>query len=952
MSYTRFLGTIVLTLFITQLYGQADYSTKVYGVCGMCEQRIEKAVIELDFVSHASWDVEEQLLSIDTVSGFSESHLHQKINAAGHDTELSKATDKQYGEVHGCCKYRDPQMLIDHGLSPYNIKIPVSGVCEMCKDRIEQSASGISFVQMSEYVLEEQTLYVFYQSKVLNDKEAADSIAQKLASIGHDAAHYTATDEAYQQLHDCCKYRDLAVVEDHAASTEQDQPGMISGTVKEQTESGKQVLILADVYTVDQKNFTTTDTAGNFQLEIPGDSARIVIDYTGYDPDTLLAKRGANLEIVLSNIEDLQEVVVTYDQKSSGVSSLSSIKTFNVNEEEFLKAACCNLAESFETLSAVDVGVTDAVTGTRQIKMLGLSGPNILYTREQIPMLQGISAVQGISLIPGTWIEGMNLNQGLGSVAEGYQSISGQINVELRKPENMDPVFLNLYANEGGRFEGNAHLAHRFSEKWSTGLLVHGNIRTREMDRNNDQFLDAPTGEGFSALNRWKFHSGKNLMGQAGVKYAYSNNISGQLSTLQQSPLWRSNNTVEELQAWLKTGYIIPNSPNSSIALRMGVNSFDQNSLYANRTYQGRQSNFHGKLLYQGILGNPNHKIRSGIGINIEETDEELEELIYTKSEIVPNAFAEYTLDVGTSFSAIAGLRYDLHNIYGGFLSPRLHLRYALPMGLDFRLAAGQARRMASVIAENLSYLASSRSLVLEGNAPYMPYGLPMIESNNVSVSADYGFELFKNDASLSLDYFFTHFEEHIIADWDQNINQLKIYAQEQPSYGHNFQLQLDVRPAKRFDVRLAYKFQNLFLGYEEGLREAPFTPRHRGFLNMAYQTTNDWSFDLTFNLTGPQRIPDTDALPTDKRMDEYAPTFVGINGQISKELFSGFTIYTGVENLTNFQQEYAIIDAENPFSDNFDASLIWGPTMGRNIYLGIRYTIREFDENKFEIVE
>lgn len=949
MNTQTLLSLVYCLLFSSALISQTTYTTEVLGVCGMCEVRIEKAANELPFIIDAEWDVTSFQLTATVSDNFDETALHNAITAVGHDTELKLAGTESYNNLHGCCKYRDAQVLIDHGIDPYNLTIHVSGVCDMCKERIEEAANSLSFVKASDYSVEQQELKIFFipGENELSNVQAMDLIAKKVAGVGHDAGDYKASDEDYNNLHGCCKYRNEEVLKDHGMKLPS-VSSTITGYAMEETEKGKQPLPFADIFTPDKKHFTSTDEKGYFELEVPADSVYVVINYVGYTPDTILARSGFENEVVLSNVGSLEEVVVTYDKKTSGVSSLNTIKTFKVDEGEFLKAACCNLAESFETLPAVDVAVTDAVTGTRQIKMLGLSGPNILYTREQIPFLNGLSSTQGLNLIPGTWIEGMNLNQGIGSISDGYQSVSGQIDLELRKPESMDPVFLNIYGNEGGRFEANAHLAHRFSEKLSTGLLLHGNIRNRELDRNNDGFQDATTGNGFIALNRWKYHSQKNLMGQAGIKYANSNTNAGQLTSLEVPRLWRSNTNIREIQAWAKAGYILPNSPNSSVAIRLGANSFEQQSSYGNRTYDGTQDNFHAKLLYQGIIGNPNHKIRTGLGLDIENTEEQLQELNFIKSEVVPSAFAEYTLDIGNAFSAVAGLRYDIHNIYEDFLTPRLHLRYSFDFGLDLRAAAGQARRMPSVIAENISFLASARSLQLNSDQSFQPYGLPMIKSNNFSVSADYNWVLFDNEASLGLDYFHTAFDENIIVDMDADINQLQIYAQNGRSLSQNLQAQFDFRPVDRLDIRLAYKWQQLQLGYEDGLRLAPFTPSDRGFLNAAYETKNKWAFDITFNLTGPQRIPDTDALPGSKQMDAQSPTFLTINSQVSKEFFPGFTAYMGVENLTNYQQEYAIINAEAPFSDNFDASLIWGPMMGRNVYLGIRYTIVEFEEDKF----
>lgn len=918
-------------------YGQdtstnnSEYTTYVYGVCGMCKETIEGAANSVKGVKSAVWDMETGILTAEISSSFDESRLHKAIVKVGYDTALMKAEDDDYNSLHVCCKYRDPEVMADHGDFDDIHTIGVSGNCDMCKENIENAALSLPTVQYATYSIANQELYV----QSIGDFNIVE-LHQKVAAAGYDTDQLIADANAYAELPNCCQYRDP-----EAHKLHMDERGTtVSGTVYQDTPTGRKPLDLAEVTTLDGEYFAITDNDGNFELELPEPTMEIIISYIGFTPDTILVSRGTEIDAVLSDIKNLKEIVVTYRKKTSGVSSLSTIMTYQIDEAELLKAACCNLAESFETLPAVDVATTDAVTGTRQIKMLGLAGPNISYTQENVPILTGLSSIQGLTLIPGTWIAGMQLNQSIGSVSNGYESVSGQINVQLQNSETMDPVFLNLFANESGRFEGNAHLGHRFSEKLGTALLLHGNLRTRELDRNNDGFMDSNTGDGFSVVNRWDYNSFKNIVLHGGIKYAQMTNKAGQLSTLDVPELWKANTDIDNFNVWVKGGYVSSGNKHQSIAIKMNYDNYNQLSEFGKRVYSGKQDRLHGQLLYQNIIGTTDHDIIAGVGVNYRNSAETLEIMNYNIEELVPHAFAEYTYKYRDIFSAVIGARYDQHNLYGGFFTPRLHMRYNLDNGVTFRFSAGQARRTASILAENFSVLASGRSFSIAGDDSSTPYGLPIIQSNNFSLGAIYNWDLFGEESSLSVDYFFTHFDKNVIVDFDKDINALNIYNQKDKSRGHNVQVQWDFRPMERFDIRLAYKWQLLELGYVDGLREAPFTPNHRAFLNMAYSTRNKWTFDGTFNLIGAQRIPDTYMLPEAMQMDERAPAYVRINAQISKEIFDGFLAYVGVENLTGYQQEYAIINAQNPFSDSFDASLIWGPTMGRDIYAGIRYTI------------
>lgn len=911
----------------------SNYSTFVYGVCGECKARIETAALTVEGVDSADWVIDTRILTVKIDSTFDASRLHQAINEVGHDTELSKASDDAYKALDDCCSYRDPEVLAEHGDFPEIYDIGVSGNCTMCKARIEAAAKELKTVINATYDIEKQRLYVS-----TTEDFKINELHQKIAAAGHDTDQLIADQVAYNNLPQCCSYRNS----DTHRHMMEERGKTVSGTVYKIMDGKKIPLEYADIYTLKENNATYTDEKGHFTLELPTASAQIVVSYLGYVPDTILVSRGSVIAAHLSQNSTLKEVVVTYRRQTTGISKISTIKTYQVDDSELLKAACCNLAESFQTLPAVDVAITDAVTGTRQIKMLGLAGPNLAFSQELLPIFKGLAAIQGLTLIPGPWIAGMQINQSVGSVSNGYQGVSGQINLQLRKPQSMDPVYVNLYGSEDGRYEGNINLAHKFNKNLSTALLLHGHKRSRELDRNGDGFMDMKTGDGIGLLNRWHYSDYKSVESQLGIKYAQSNSVAGQISTLDVPKLWRANTEVEDLNVWGKLGFIFPDNMYESVAIKMSYDRFRQRSEFGDRLYVGNQDYLHVQALYQNYIGNENNELRGGLGINYRNSQEEFAALDYSIKEVIPHLFGEYTYHYKDIFSAVLGMRYDLHNLYGGFFTPRLHLKYNFAGGITLRMAAGQARRTASILAENISVMASSRTIDINGSENGLPYELPLIKTDNLAFSTIYRWNAFGNDATLSFDYFFTYFENNVIVDYDQDAHEVHIYKQKDNSRSHNVQVQWDFRPVERFDVRIAYKWQLLKLGYASGLREAPFTPNHRAFINLAYATQNDWKFDLTFNLTGPQRIPDTDELPEILQMKAESPAFLQINSQISKQIFDGFVAYLGVENLTGYQQDYAIINAKNPFSDTFDASLIWGPVSGRNVYLGIRYTIIE----------
>lgn len=671
-----------------------------------------------------------------------------------------------------------------------------------------------------------------------------------------------------------------------------------------------------------------------------------MVSFIGYQNDTIETAGKNFVEVILKSSVALDEVTVVHRRKATEISLLEPAKVEVLSERELQKAACCNLSESFETSPSVDVSFTDAVTGARQIQMLGLAGPYVQITRENIPDIRGLSAISGLTYIPGTWIESIQLNKGTGSVANGFESITGQINVELRKPEEAERLYFNLYANQEGNFEGNLHLMQKINDKWSTGLLLHSKNNSFKQDRNNDGFLDSPLSTYYIGINRWKYHNPNGLEAQLGVKGTFIESTGGQLKFNPDedaftSNYWGMQMKVNRYEAWAKVGKVFLNNPGHSIGFQLNWTTHDQYSYFGLNEYDATQHVGYANLLYQGIIGNTNHKYRTGASIQFDNYNEHFNDTLFTRNEIVPGAYFEYTYSHLDKFSVVAGLRADYHNNFGAFVTPRLHLRYAITDKTVLRASAGRGQRTASILSENSGLFASSRKLLIQGNNSENPYGLKPEVAWNYGLNFTQKFIIDYRNGSISLDFYRTDFVNQVVIDLDQNPQEVLFYNLDGKSYANSFQAQFDYELIKRLDMRIAYRWYDVKVTYNGVLKDKPLLSSHRAFLNLAYETRKHWKFDYTINWQGKKRIPYTGSNPAEYQLNESSPSFYLMNAQISKTWNDKFDVYLGGENLLDYMQPNPIISNQDPFGSYFDSSLIWGPVMGRIIYLGMRYKIK-----------
>lgn len=701
-------------------------------------------------------------------------------------------------------------------------------------------------------------------------------------------------------------------------------------------------MIGTNVYWADSQTGTITDTAGHFSIMPPDtQKSRLVVSYIGFVSDTFLVASGDRIKITISAFSELSTIVFEATAQGAFISSNTVSLTEYLTQKAFRKAACCNLSESFETNASIDVSFTDAVTGAKQIQMLGLDGKYVQLTTELLPSIRGLAAPFGLSYIAGTWLESIQISKGAGSVVNGFEAVTGQINIELRKPQNDKRLHLNAYANHMGRTEANAVFSHRFKKgKWYTSLLWHGDIFATKIDHNDDSFLDIPLVKQTSFVHRWQYN-GERIETIFGIKGLAEDREGGNLPFFQNDtlfPMFGFGMQTWRAEGFWKFGIFFPGQDWKSIGIQASGFYHDQRGFFGLRDYKGKQANAFFNLIYQSIIVNTQHKFKAGATFMFDQVSEMYDTIQFNRTEYIPGIYLEYTFDNLQNFSLILGGRIDYHSLYGFFPLPRLNLRWEITKGLVFRVSGGRGWRVPSVFAENTAVLVSQRQLVLTD------YSVKPEVAWNYGASLQYNFSVRKRNAGFVIDFFRTDFTNQLLTD-RETPSSIRFSNLEGASFSNVLQFSFHIEPVKRFEIQFAYKWQDVCATLSGNLVRLPFVSEHKGFINLAY-TTPKWgfTFDFTTKINGPSRLPEIND-PSGEVWRKYTPWYPVFNAQITKD-FKILSWYIGCENIGGYKQSHPIVSPQNPFGNDFDASLIWAPIIGQMFYTGLRFDL-DYKERK-----
>ena len=714
----------------------------------------------------------------------------------------------------------------------------------------------------------------------------------------------------------------------------------VRGVVKD---SAGEPLPGANVAWVNTKIFTVTAEDGSFSVDKPKNSETLVISYIGFENDTIhVDSENVKLEIVLREGLSLGEVNVVRRRFGTTKLRSSAMNVDIISSAELSRAACCNLGESFVTNPSVDVSYSDAATGAKQIKLLGLSGTYVQMMTENIPDYRGAAAPYGLGYVPGPWMQSIQVSKGSSSVKNGYESITGQINVEFKKPQlpEADWVSANLFASSTGRYEANADATLKLSKRWSTSLLAHYENETMAHDANHDGFADIPRVEQYNLWNRWAY-MGDHYVFQAGIKALSEWRNSGQVNHGGNpgQELYKIGIDTRRYEAFTKNAYIFNKEKNTNLALILQGTFHNQNAVYGHKLYDVDQTNVYASLLFETEFSK-RHSLSTGLSFNYDGYDQryrltndvELPRLKSFEKESVPGAYVQYTYNLEDKLILMGGIRGDYSSMHGFFVTPRAHVKYNPNEFVNFRLSAGKGYRTNHVLAENNYLLASSRKVRIAGD-------LDQEEAWNYGASISSYIPLFGKTLNLNAEYYYTDFLKQVVVDMDTDPHEIAFYNLNGRSYSHVFQVEANYPLFKGFTLTAAYRFTDAKTTYNGELKERPLTSRYKGLVTASYKTPLEiWQFDATLQLNGGGRMPSRYILEdgTPSWSARYG-SFEQLSVQITR-YFRRWSIYVGGENLTNFKQKNPIIDAANPWGENFDSTMIWGPVHGAKAYIGIRF--------------
>ncbi len=735
----------------------------------------------------------------------------------------------------------------------------------------------------------------------------------------------------------------------------------------------------ASVYWAETSVGVATDLEGSFSLyRVKGNNA-LVATFLGYTNDTLRVEPSVR-EVSFRLAEGVAVDAVVVDASLGNyIRQDGLLKSENISFAGLCKMACCSLAESFENSASVTVGFSDAISGARQIKMLGLAGTYTQILDENRTIMRGLAAPYGLSYTPGMWLSSIQVSKGITSVTGGHEAITGQINLEHRKPTDEERLFLNLYLDSHLKPEFNLSTALPVTKdkRLSTVLLAHGACGTINHDGNKDGYRDTPLSRTGSLANRWLYQGDNGLQVRWGAKYIYDHRTGGQMdykrswhkdSAFDNGKSWRENwhekniygSEVrnQEANAYFKLGTPVGEAVydkandeelRSNVAFVVDYDFFDENAYFgADKEYRGRQHMTTANLMYAHYF-TPRSSLVSGISASSRWVAEELQDWTFASYNganlLTPNrnesevgAYTEYTFNLKDKLSVVAGIRYDYaFHFRKHLVTPRAHIKWNITPTTVLRGSAGLGHRPTDIVTDNIGILATGRTINVDySTLNRMEKALTAGGSLSQSIST-----FAPNDLTISVDYFYTRIFNAVVVDQEQTPTTIEVYNSDGMSRTHTAQIDITWTPIKRFDIFATFRYTDARYTINHNgtpmLVERPLVGRYKALINLQYATNlRKWIFDLTAQLNGPARIPTQTGDLADSRLSHGGKPYPMLFAQVARRI-KKWEIYVGCENILNFKQKDPIISGDAPYSTAFNSSLVWGPLMGAKAYVGVR---------------
>lgn len=629
------------------------------------------------------------------------------------------------------------------------------------------------------------------------------------------------------------------------------------------------------------------------------------------------------------SVYEMEGVVVKALASQRSRSRVESVDI--IGKGQLIRAACCNLGESFTANPSVDVSYSDAATGAKQIKLLGLSGTYVQMLTENIPNLRGASLPYSLGYVPGPWMQSIQVSKGASSVKNGYESTTGQINIEFLKPQGTDGLRANAYVDSDLKQEVNVDGSVHVSDLLSTATLLHFENRQTEHDGNGDGFMDMPKVRQYNMMHRWAYVSPL-WISQLSMRVLRDERTGGQSAKHAGSaPLYSTHVSTNRYEAQWKNGFTLNADHNTSVALMLHGSWHDAWNTFGQTEYNVRQKNGYAQLMFETDVSDE-HNISLGASVNHDYYDERgtLAAPLLKRSdkETTSGVYAQYTYKWGEKLTVMPGIRWDYSSVYGGFFTPRLHVKYSPIEVLTLRASAGKGYRTPHALAENTTLMASGRTINIVTD-------LKREEAWNMGLSAGLNVPILDKNLELNAEYYYTDFRNQMVINFDgaKGLHTLSFENLDGKSYSHTLQMDATYPFFEGFSATGAFRLNDVKCTYDGVLRQKPLTSRYKGLLTLSYKTPMEiWQFDVTGQLNGGGELYNR----------ESYPAYLQLQAQVTRE-FRHFSIYLGGENLTNYKIADPILNAHSPWTPAFDATQVWGPVTGAMAYVGIRVKFEKY---------
>ena len=704
-------------------------------------------------------------------------------------------------------------------------------------------------------------------------------------------------------------------------------------------------LINATVHWINTNSGTTTDQNGEFQIIRNNiKDNRLIVSFIGFKADTFLVNETQNT--ILKSLEPSNTLnTVQLKENAAGIyiDKSKALKLETITAKELTKAACCDLAGCFETQISVQAKTTNIIMDAKELSLLGLSGVYNQILIDGIPIVTGLNYTYGVSAIPGSLINKIHISQGLASILQGPQSITGQINIELKENTQKETFFLNLYHNSFGSKQANFDYNYKIG-KWKSIISIHSTQPAKQHDHNNDTFLDMPQTTKYSLYNKWLYGDpNEGLYTITTFRYLNEKRVGGQVNfdpELDKGSNLRYGQVIDFKQPELHNKISYKFNQSHAIKLESGFSYHDQESYYGTTYYTANQFNYNINLAH--ILNWQSHKLTSGLNFNRIKVNENIYfndnfNKTYTgipKDEQIPGLFIENTFSWNSdNLQLITGLRADHHNKHGLFVTPRSLVKYNCSENSVIRLSAGSGWKTINLFSEHNHLLASNKNIIINNNL-------------NPERAANYGVNLLQAiymdniEMQIILDFYKTIFSNQIYPDYQDNSSEILIDNFQGTSKSNSIQIEIGLEILETFGIKLAYNYLDVFQLQDDEIKVSlPFNSQHHVLNTLSYHPIKkDWHVDINAHWNGEKQLMNIDHLSQEEQELNKSDPYWMINCQITKEIENiNLDIYAGCENILNFRQKDPIISWEDPFGENFSISNVWGPTKGREFYLGIR---------------